>query len=107
MQQLKKLKKEMVPGPTVIKHKDKTPTLDWAGKGVGCHLTHKQSGLECFYEKFTNFKQNFAKAEKELEQKVAKWFEQQMALESERENTVLPLNAVEETEATHLGQEPL
>ena len=72
-QQLKKLKKEMVPGPKVNKDKENLYSLDWARKGVGCHIVHKHSGKEVVCESFTNFKQNFLKAEKELEKKVAKW----------------------------------
>lgn len=96
-QQLKGLKKQMVPGPTVIKHKDKTPTLDWTGKGIGCRVIHTKSGLEYSCESFSNFRQNFAKAEKELEKQVAKWFAAQL----EKENMESLQSVAAKREAIH------
>lgn len=75
--QLKKIKKErMIRGPELKKNKRGEWECDWAGKGVGCSITHLSSGLTERCDRFTNFKQNMHKAEIELEKSVAAWFEQ-------------------------------
>ena len=51
-------------------------------------------------EAFSNFKQNFAKAETELEKKVAKWIEEQESMEKQG----LPQTSEEEKTTTRLEQ---
>ena len=99
-QQLKKLKREMVPGPKVLKNEKGLPKLDWSKKGVGCRVTHKPSQMQHNCEAFSNFKQNFAKAETELEKKVAKWIEEQESMEKQG----LPQTSEEEKTTTRLEQ---
>ena len=61
-------------GPT-MSERDGVWHTEWGGRGVASRIVHKSSGLATFCESFSNFKQNRAAAESELEKMVQSWFE--------------------------------
>ena len=74
--QLKKMRRTKVRGPTLIEGKEGWDA-EWVGRGVACEVLHLKSGLKSGSESFSNFKQNLSSAEIKLEKLVAEWFEEQ------------------------------
>lgn len=91
--QLKKMKRTKIRGPILNKKKDGW-TAEWGGRGVGCTILHKNSGLKASSESFSNFKQNLCGAEIALEKKVEKWLQEKAAAFGENNTSSSMLSGI-------------
>jgi len=93
------MKKSKVRGPVLTKKEDRW-SAEWGGRGVGCTILHKNSGLKTSSESFTNFKQNLCAAEIALEKKVEKWFQEEAQTSDENSTSCNMLSGIGSPEAS-------
>lgn len=78
---------DKVRGPLIVDDESGGWKCDWEGRGIGCTIVHKSSGLSSSYSGYKSFVQNRDVAERHLEPQVGAYLLENLS-ESQAENPV-------------------